>query len=784
MISRNIKYRIVGFAFIASFLFFATAAVSAQNVRGSVVGISDNTEETLEFASVYWEGTNIGAMTDQNGEFSLAMVKGHERLIASSPGFVSDTIVVTDANRASMITFRLASHPDILREVVVVGNQRGNYNRLDGTVKGEMITFAGLTKMACCSLAESFENSASVTVGYSDAITGTRQIRMLGLAGVYTQMLDETRPIMRGLGSPYGLSYTPGMWLEGIQVSKGITSVTSGHEAISGQINLEYRKPTDDTPLFLNAYVDSDLRAELNAASSVKINDKLSTVILAHGSMDTRRSDHNKDGYLDMPLTKQLNVANRWLYAASNGMQLRAGVKFVTEERIGGTKDFKPKRDGRPSSVTDPYGSKIGNDNFNAYLKVAMPVGKYIYDEESEAVERSNFAVIADYNYFDTDSYFGMLKDYRGTQHSGYLNAMYSWTVSMDHKVIFGASATIDDYDERLRDGTINRAGATIGDFEMLYGRTEKEAGVYGEYTYSLGDRLTVMGGLRGDYNNHHGWFATPRAHLKYNILPKLVFRGSAGLGYRSANIFTDNLWIFATGRTLNFAGGSYDDIDLLEKSFTYGGSLSWNFRLGQDENASLSFDYYRSEFLRSIVVDQEYDTEHIQVYNGKKRGAYSNTYQIDFNWMPIRNFDVVVTFRYNESYVSLNRPDGSVEKVERPLTDRFKGLVNFQYATRYRRWVFDFTAQLNGPVRLPVTDGAPLSSAVKSDVYPMFYAQVTYKINNIITVYLGCENIGDYTQHHVIMGGDAPYTTAFNSSVIWGPLMGRKIYAGTRINF
>ena len=308
-------------------LFAAASPLRAQDLRGKVC---DTEGQPLVGASVYWAGTTVGASTDAEGGFLVHRVRGYDRLVASYLGYVNDTVRIDD-NRAEL-NFALEAEGVSLDEVVIEGNQSGNYVKHDGIVKNEMISFAGLCKMACCNLAESFENSASVTVGYSDAISGARQIKMLGLAGTYTQILDENRPIMQGLSAPYGLSYTPGMWLNSIQVSKGVASVTAGHEAITGQINLEHRKPTDAERLFVNVYLDDELRPEANITSAFPVSrdGKLTSIILLHGSGDTdvRRMDHNDDGFRDLPITSQFNVANKWLYAADNGTQIRWGWKF------------------------------------------------------------------------------------------------------------------------------------------------------------------------------------------------------------------------------------------------------------------------------------------------------------------------------------------------------------------------------------------------------------------------------------------------------------------------
>ncbi|MDE6046180.1 MAG: TonB-dependent receptor, partial [Alistipes sp.] len=408
-------------------------ALAAQELRGTVC---DAEGQPLVGASVWWAGTTVGASTDAEGAFRLHRVRNYDKLVAAYLGYVNDTLQVALA--AEGVAFALRSEGVALEDVVIEGTQSGNYVKRDGILKGEMISFAGLCKMACCNLAESFENSASVTVGYSDAISGARQIKMLGLAGTYTQILDENRPIMRGLSSPYGLSYTPGMWLNSIQVSKGVSSVTAGHEAITGQINLEHRKPTDNERLFVNLYLDDELRPELNLSSAFPVSrdGKLTSVVLLHGSMDTdvRKMDHNHDGFRDLPRADQINVANKWLYAADNGTQVRWGWKFVQENRLGGMYGYKNTAAMREAMHADwartgaempLYGSHIRNRGVNGYVKVGTPLGPSVYDEEEQDEMRSNLALVVDFDHFNEQAYFG-LNDYAGNENTLSANLMYA----------------------------------------------------------------------------------------------------------------------------------------------------------------------------------------------------------------------------------------------------------------------------------------------------------------------------------------------------------------------
>ncbi len=531
---------------------FVTAR--AQDLRGVV---RDEEQQPLVGATVLWEGTTVGAVTDAEGKYRLHRVKGHDRLAVGFLGYREEVRTIEPGTAEADFTLQ-AEGVDI-ESVVIESTVGGNYVKHDGVLKGEMISFAGLCKMACCNLAESFENSASVTVGYSDAISGARQIKMLGLAGTYTQILDENRPVMRGLSSPYGLSYTPGMWLNSIQVSKGVASVTAGHEAITGQINLEHRKPTDDERLFVNLYLDDELRPEANISTALPVtrDKKLSTVILLHGSADTdvRKMDHNEDTFRDLPRADQINVANKWLYSADNGLQLRWGWKFVQENRLGGQHGYKRSmrelmerdwenggKEGGPL-----YGSHIRNRNANGYVKLGMPVGASVYDADEQDELRSNIAAIVDFDHFDEAAYFG-LNDYAGNENALSANLMYNHYFTYRSSLIVGLSGQIHHYDETVLNPTpwLDHTGL----FTM--NRKEREAGVYAEYTYAIKEKFSVVAGLRGDYNTYYDkFYLTPRGHVKWNITPSTVLRASVwATARRTSSPTTSACWRRDAGST------------------------------------------------------------------------------------------------------------------------------------------------------------------------------------------------------------------------------------------
>ena len=519
-------------AVIAALLLCAAVCAYAQQSDGTLSGTVytlnlDGDREPVAFATVYWLGSDVYADCDENGKFSIERDAERDAvLVAAALGYIRDTVAVEPGRTFLEILLRSDNQLD---EAVVTARGEANYLSRLSNVKTEVISSAGLNKMACCNLAESFENSAAVSVGYSDAVTGARQIRLLGLSGIYTAMLDENRPVMRGLAAPFGLSYIPGQWLESIQIAKGPSSVINGVEAISGQINVEHRKPTDEKPLFLNAFINSMLMAELNAASSLQIGNRWSTVLMAHASRSFMAHDMNGDGFRDEPEMTHLNFANRWLYYDQSGVQVRFGVKALYDSRLGGQMTFRREHVDSLRTMSVPWGTYITNQGVNGYLKVGIPLN----EDNSH-----NIAVVADYTWHQLDSYFG-LRSFFGRQNSGFLNLMYQGIPNDSHRFTFGLRNFFDGYVQTLHDGYADPLSASrralFADYDLS--RNENSLGIYGEYTYTLGEKFSAVADLSLDWNSLYGLFLSPRANLKWAPADWLVIRASGGRGTRSPSL-------------------------------------------------------------------------------------------------------------------------------------------------------------------------------------------------------------------------------------------------------
>ena len=706
-------------------------------------------------------------------------------ILAAIVSMAAATAQVVDQHGHAIDTTDIyGERADSLDAAVFTSSAQGNYISRFKDVRTEVISAAGLCKMACCNLAESFENSASVTVGYSDAVTGARQIRLLGLSGVYTQMLDETRPVMRGLSAPFGLSYVPGQWLESIQIAKGSSSVINGVECMTGQINMEHRKPTDEKPLFLNAAVMSDTKMDFNIASSLQMGYKWSTVLLGHVSGNIKPHDMNQDGFLDEPKMLQFNVANRWLYMADNGVQVRFGVRAIQDTRHGGQmlqidgkhvmydKDDYTADPLSPEAKIQPWGSDIMNRSLNGYVKVGVPL-----NEENT----QNIALIADYSYQDMDSYFGATQ-YLAGQHSAFANLLYQNVINDSHRFTLGLNGTFDRYDEDFK------RVIWMAPVAEKTGITDlANTGVFGEYTFNSGEKFSAIAGLRGDWFYRQGFKVSPRVTLKYMPVDEIVIRANGGRGLRYSTPLVDNIGVFSTGKAFV---GSYND-HILEDAWTFGGNLTYYIPVGATSNTYVSFDYFRTQFAQQMVVD--YGATQIDFYALDGRTAFTDNYQLDFSIDPVERFNITATFRYTNARQEYK---GSEAPVEKPMTSRFKGVLNLQYATNLNKWIFDFTASLNGSCRVydfmnMINEDGSMTTDPKdgvermykngrTPVYPMLYAQVTRRFKGW-DVYVGAENLTNYTQKNPIIGADNPRQAMFDASCIWGPLMGIKAHVGFR---
>lgn len=722
-------------------------ATNRNEVKGIVAENVNGKTTPLAGASILWAGTAKGTFSNPHGEFLITKHPYVTQLVISYSGFRPDTISLNDV---SDIQITLRKKED-LQGVVVTARPRPTYIDNQSPYRLAIITKKELLKAACCNLSESFETNPSVDVSYSDAATGSKQIQLLGLAGIYTQLTVENLPGPRGIATPLGLNSIAGPWVESIQLIKGTGSVVNGFESIAGQINVELRKPQTSEKLYLNGYVNSMGKTDVNLNWAHKLNSKWSTGFLLHDDFLYSKQDFNKDGFRDLPTGNQFSGVHRWQYLGENGLMSQFGVKILLDNKTGGQLGFNPSTD---KFSTASYGLGINTKRYEIFGKIGYVFPEKMY--KSIGLQLSAFD-------HKQDAYFGLTK-YDAQQKSFYSNLIYQSRIGSDkHKFKTGLSFLYDQYKETLK--------------ATPYDRTEVVPGAFTEYSFAPNGKWDVVAGMRADHNNLYGWFATPRLNVRYAPLTNTTIRLSAGRGQRTADIFAENMGVFVSSRQINIinpqTGKAYGLAP--EVAWNKGISVDQKFKLFQ-RDASLGVDFYRNDFTNQVIVDLE-NAREVRFYNLQGK-SYSNSFQTGLNFVPVKKLDVRLAYRFFDVKATYSN-----QLLEKPFTAKNRAFANLAYDLN--GWKLDYTLNLVGSKRIPSTEANPANYKLdnRSPSYVTMNAQVSKSIGKkkLFDFYVGGENLTNYFQKTAILGAEKPFGNYFDASLVWGPVSGRLIYTGFR---
>jgi outer membrane receptor for ferrienterochelin and colicins len=725
--------------------------LAQQNVtylKGKVIAQNQDAKIPVIGANVYWSNTTVGTTTDVNGNFKLSKLKTNNQLVISYVGYQSDTLTVNYETNSIAIDLKNSL---VLDEAIVSYRRNSTEISLLEPLNKKVMGEKELLKAACCNLSESFETNPSVDVSFTDAITGTRQIQMLGLAGPYTQITRENMPDIRGLSSIFGLTYTPGPWIESIHLNKGTGTVINGYESIAGQIDVQLRNPRNMDKLYLNVYGNQQGRMELNANIKADVSENLGTAILIHGMNNSFKDDHNGDGFLDHPIGEQYVLLNRWELYNDNGIHFQVGLKGTYVDKTGGEYDFDPVKD---KGTTNAWGMNMHTERYEAWSKL----GKVNTDKPWQSL---GFQISGAFH--NQDSYFG-LKNYQAKQKAFYSNLIFQSIIRNTNNTFkSGFSFQYDDYEESLNTNSFDRL--------------EYVPGAFFEYTYKNLEKFDAIVGIRGDYHNEYGAFLTPRLHVRYSLTNNMTARISGGRGIRSANIISENIGILASSRQILIdSDGSDKPFGLKpEIAWNYGLNLTYKFTLDY-RNGSVSVDFYRTDFKNQIVLDLDSNPQQALFYNLDGQ-SYSNSFQTQLDYELINRLDVRIAYRWYDVRTTYNG-----ELKEKPLLASHRAFINLAYETK-KHWAFDYTINWQGQKRIPNLTPNPVEYQ-RDEYSPNFFlmnAQISKSWNQKFDLYAGVENILNYKQKNPIIASDQPFSQYFDSSLIWGPVTGRNIYFGLR---
>ena len=725
-------------------------SVQSQQLLSGQIKIQEFESKTLiEGANLFWLNTSIGTISDKTGSFKIPMTPKSNQLVISYLGFKTDTLTITKPIR--LFHTLLPDNNDALDEVTLTQRRKAIQKSYFESQNIIMVSSEELLKAACCNLSESFETNPSIDVNFADALTGTKQIKMLGLSSPYLLISEENIPMVRGASQIYGLTFTPGTWIQSIQITKGAGSVVNGFESIAGQINTEIQKPSSDAPIFINAYTSVNGRQEFNAHFNTKFNEKWSAGSYVHVNQRTQKFDKNADQFLDVPISKQINILNRWQYTdASKGWVGFASLRFLDDSKQTGSISFDPKVH---KNTTSFWGSEIETKRLDASVKIG-----YVFPETTY----KSFGFQSAYSNHDQDSYFG-LRRYEIEHKSFFTNLLFNSIISnTKNKFKTGINFSFDEYNEQV---------------DLIdYQRRDEVVGAFFEYSYDSLDKLSLTAGIRIDSHNRLGTFITPRLHVRYNPWERSVLRASIGSGRKVANIFAENQKLFGTNRLIQVRenGGSVYGLRP-EKAWNYGLSFRQGFTLFE-KLGDVTVDFYRTQFEDQVVVDWE-QASHIRFYN-LEGSSYANSFQLEIDYVPFRNTALRLAYKNYQVKTTYG-----TQTLQKPLQPKQRFFANFEYRLENEekgsQWKADWTYHFVGEQRLPTNSRDGVGFLSKS--YGLLNMQITRVFSTQFEVYLGGENLGNYKQLNPIVGAENPFGTTFDTSLVYAPIFGKMFYAGLR---
>jgi len=735
--------------FILITLILSVSFVHAQEtLSGTILYKLNQDDYPLEGASIYWLNTNKGTITNFSGDFKIEKTDETDLLVISYIGFLSDTLRV----KSSPIIHFLKSDENNSLDEITVQKKRKTIQKSYLAAQNIMkVSSEELLKAACCNLSESFETNPTIDVNFSDALTGTKQIKMLGLESPYMMISEENIPMIRGASQAYGLTFIPGTWIESIQITKGAGSIVNGFESISGQINTELKKPFSDLPLFINLFGSQMGRLEANTHINKKVFDRISMGVYMHVNSNNERMDQNQDSFLDMPISNQINVMNRWQYTNPEiGLVSFFTWRYMQDQKQMGVLDFDPLKH-RGSNTF--WGSEIKTNRLDLSFKAG-----YVFPD----LPYQSFGFQTAFSTHDQDSYYG-LRIYDIYHESIYNNLLFNSIIGNTmNKFKVGVNFSYDRYVERV--DNIN------------YNRIDKSIGTFFEYTYNNNSDISFSGGLRFDNHNQMGSFITPRIHFRYSPLENFVLRISSGSGRKIANIFAENQRMFGTNRIINLLqnGSGVYGLDP-ELAWNYGLSILRSFRfLGGD--FELVADYYITNFKNQILIDWE-ESNKISFYNLEgKSSSKSLQLGLDFSYREFLTFSAA----YKNYIIKSNYNSGYLSKPLQPRNIIFFNTGLESTINNGSQWKWDLTINFIGDQRLVKTIRDPEN--LSSPKYNLLNSQITRVFSSKFEIYLGGENIGNYKQLNPIISSENPFSPNFDSSQIYAPIFGRMIYSGLRL--
>lgn len=727
---------------LSAFLALLCFDISAQQVKGKVM---DANARPIEGVLILLNGSTDTVFSDSEGTFILDPSNDS---VLNIYVFKSFYILDTIAQEDDGFLFIRMRYVQNMGGGVVRAVKKRNIQ-----IGMEIIDQHELKKSACCDLAGCFENQSTVQSMTTNVITNSKELRILGLSGVYNQILLDGFPLIQGLGFTYGISNIPGTLVENIFVSKGTTSVLQGFENMVGQINVVTKPSNKGDKSFFNLYVNSfgESQYNINHRFGGKNWSNLSSV---HMVQPAKKWDRDKDNFLDLPQLTRYLLYNKFDFGNENakGLNGMISARGLWEQREGGQMDFQSDHHLGSDSI---YGQRIQYGQMELYAKLS-----YRFNSVKRiSLFNSGF-------YHNQNSWLGTV-NYQAWQKNTYSTIQYEYNWNSNHDFKGGLTYRFFDLNERIKfsDTILKRS------YDGVYRKTEFIPGVFAENVFKWrGDLIQLITGIRADHHNEFGWQVSPRTMFKYEFGSDYTLRASIGSGWRTVNLFSENIGLLVSSRNIIFKESL-----LPEKSLNWGLNLMKKFQIKKLE-AVWTFDYYQTRFSQQFFPDYDSDPGLAVISNFTDK-SISNGFQTDLNLKYNKFLEAKLAYNFLDVYRVVNQ-----SKFILPFISKHKCMMSLSYLPKNNKFRFDANVHWYGRQRLPDTEKNPEAyrQAKWSRPYSTINIQVTKNWKSI-EVYTGVENLFDFRQIRPIVSWQDPFSPYFDTSFNWGPTRGREIYLGLR---
>jgi len=730
--------------FIILNLLLCSYFIHAQQKLYGVV--KDIHHKPVQYATVWVvPDTKYQTETDSLGGFQFTFPDNFEvpfLILTSHTGYINDTLFFgfSFSSFSPSQPLEIVLKPVQMKEVIVTEKQDPT---LIGTlpIRNEVITEKEFRRAACCNVSESFETNPSIDASFSDAVSGIRQISMLGLSGKYALTTIENLPLIRGINLFSGFADIPATWVKNIHISKGTGSVLQGYESITGQINLNFQDPEfTEENIYLNGYINHLSRSEINANAKYNLHEKLSGMTLVHASTMSKDIDQNKDGFMDMSMNQRLTGMQRWVYRPNENWEIRAGVR-------GG---YEYRKSGQIHNENHHHGSLYEVNIYNRRIDYFLKAGR-LFEKQGRSLGLLYSGI-----HHQQNASFGIYP-YSGLQNTANFQAIYEEPLSENHQIKLSAQYR---YEQNYEQNAY-----------LSYDRLEHTFGIMAEHTWKINKKHVILTGARADYHNLFGWIFTPRLHSKWTITPTTTFRTVAGKGTRIPNIITENFASLVSNRVWILNQNLKP-----ETGWNFGSIIDQKFTLF-DRKGRISAEGFYTVFTQQVVEDYDANPQTIVFYN-LNGTSYSFYTQTELEYELIKNLTARIAYKYYNVKITLRD-----KLMERPFVSKHRGLATLSYLTNNEKWQFDATLQYHGRQRLPRTQTNP-TEYQRPDYTPDYFillAQAQFLSKKHWELYLGGENLLNVRQPNPIISAENPYSMYFDTTLVYAPILGRIIYAGIR---